>query len=66
MNNKIHSTDDLVSFLRAAALVLQRSIREVCGRDYGNEKPLLDDWCANGANSPTALGQSSYPLAENH
>ena len=31
----------------AAALVLQRSIREVCGPDYGNENALLEDWCAN-------------------
>jgi GNAT superfamily N-acetyltransferase len=31
----------------AAALVLQRSIREVCGPDYGNERTLLEDWCAN-------------------
>jgi N-acetylglutamate synthase-like GNAT family acetyltransferase len=30
-----------------AALVLQRSIREVCGPDYGNENALLEDWCAN-------------------
>src|ERR1700687_973329 len=31
----------------AAALVLQRSIREVCGPDYGNDNALLEDWCAN-------------------
>jgi GNAT superfamily N-acetyltransferase len=31
----------------AAALVLQRSIRELCGPDYGNDNALLDYWCAN-------------------
>lgn len=27
--------------------VLTRSIREICGPDYGNDPLLLDEWCAN-------------------
>jgi GNAT superfamily N-acetyltransferase len=31
----------------AAAEVLRRSIRELCGPDYGHDLALLDAWCAN-------------------
>lgn len=30
-----------------ACQVLIRSIREICGPDYGNDSALLDQWCAN-------------------
>lgn len=30
-----------------ACQVLIRSIREICGPDYGNEPTILDQWCAN-------------------
>jgi len=48
----------------AAAEVLQRSIREVCGPDYGNDPELLDPWCANktSANLSHWISQPQHDL----
>ena len=37
----------VVADAEAAAEVLRRSIREVCGPDYGHDAPLLERWCGN-------------------